>query len=129
MRYAIIENGVVRSVELLDSAEDWTPIEEATLAEAPDQVGPDWTYADGQFSPPPAPSPPRRLIEKSVVQERVNAIGKLDEVMAVLNSQPIYFARWFAPDWPNVYFDDEGLLAILAAVGCTEAEIEAITAP
>lgn len=92
-------------------------------------VGPGWTFDGEEYSPPPPPPQPRRLIAKSTVQERVNTIGKLDEVLAVLNSQSIFFARWFAPDWPNVYFDDEGLLTILAAVGCTPAEIETITAP
>lgn len=76
-----------------------------------------------------ADPPPRRLIAKSVVQERVHAIGKLGDAFAALNAQPILFGRWFAPDWPNVYFDDEALLALLAAIGCTQAEIDAITAP
>ena len=86
-----------------------------------------WTLVPNGLTEEPAP--PRRLIPKSVVQERVNAIGKLDEVLAILNSQSIFFARWFAPDWPNVYFDDEGLLQILSAVGCTPDEIETMTAP
>lgn len=71
----------------------------------------------------------RRLIPKSLIQERVNAIGKLDEAFAILQAQPIFFGRWFAPDWPNVYFDDPGLLQILAAAGCTPEEIAQITAP
>jgi hypothetical protein len=75
------------------------------------------------------PSPPvRRLIRKSVVQERVHAIGKMGAAFTALQSDPISFGRWFAPDWPNVYFDDEGLLAMLEAIGCTEAQIAAITA-
>lgn len=78
--------------------------------------------------PEPEPEPVRRLIAKSVVQERMHAAGKLSAALAALQSQPIFFARWFAPDWPNVYFDDEGLLTVLAAIGCTEAEIAAITA-
>jgi hypothetical protein len=69
----------------------------------------------------------RRVIAKSVVQERANALGKLDAAFAILQSQPIMFGRWFAPDWPNVYFDDEGLLAILAAVGCTPEEVAFVT--
>lgn len=76
----------------------------------------------------PAPPAPRRELPKSTVQERVNAVGKLDEAFAVLNAQPIYFGRWFAPDWPNVYADDEGLLAVLADAGCTADEIATITA-
>jgi len=106
----------------------------------------DWGYAPYETTEPPsafaveaAPmggiqqwedrDPPRRLIPKSVVQERMHALGKLGDAFAALNSSPIYFGRWFAPDWPNVYFDDEGLLQILSAIGCTEAEIDAITAP
>lgn len=79
--------------------------------------------------PDPEPEPVRRLIPKSVVQERMNDIGKLGAAFAALNSNPIFFGRWFAPDWPNVYFDDEGLLSILAAIGCTEAEVASVTAP
>lgn len=71
----------------------------------------------------------RRLIPKSVVQERANAIGKLDALMAALMANPLYFGRWFAPNHPNVYFDDPDLLAMLAAVGCTQAQIDAVTAP
>ena len=75
-----------------------------------------------------SPGLPDRPFKKSIVQERVNAIGKLGTVLAALNAEPLYFARWFAPDWPNVYADDEGLLAVLTAVGCTEGEIATITA-
>lgn len=75
-----------------------------------------------------APSNGRRLIAKSTVQERVNAVGKLGAAFAILQADPISFGRWFAPDWPNVYFDDPGLLAVLEAAGCTPEEIAAITA-
>lgn len=71
---------------------------------------------------------PRRLVRKSLVQERVNAIGKLSEAFAALNANPLAFGRWFAPDWPEVYFDDEGLLSILQSIGCTAEQIEVITA-
>ena len=79
--------------------------------------------------PVPEPDPVRRTIPKSIVQARVAAVGKMEAVFAALMSQPLQFAQWFAPDWPNVYFDDPGLLAVLAAVGCDPAEIEAITGP
>jgi hypothetical protein len=72
---------------------------------------------------------PRRLIPKSLVQERVNAIGKLALAFGALNSDPISFGRWFAPDWPNVYADDPGLLTILDTIGCSPEQVEAITAP
>jgi len=76
-----------------------------------------------------SPSAPRRLIPKSVIQERVNDIGKLEAVLAALQSQAILYARWFAPDWPNVYYNDEAMLFLLDAVGCTPEEITDITAP
>lgn len=72
--------------------------------------------------------PPRRLIPKSTVQERCAAIGKLDELMTALLANPLYFGRWFASDWPRVYADDEGLLAMLRAVGCTPEQIAEVTA-
>jgi len=86
---------------------------------------------DGEaLSAPLAEEPaPRRLIAKSLVQERVHAIDKLGIAFAALQAEPILFGRWFAPDWPNVYADDENLLLLLNAIGCTEAEIAEITAP
>lgn len=81
--------------------------------------------------PDPEPPPPRRTIPKSVVQARVNERGKWADVAALLFTAGlpnIYYARWFAPDWPNVYFDDEGLLLILGQAGCTAEDIAYITA-
>lgn len=75
--------------------------------------------------------PPRRLIPKSVVQERVNAIGKWGAVIGALmpgGVPSIYYGRWFTPDHPNVFFDDADMLAMLNAVGCTSEEIAVITA-
>jgi hypothetical protein len=81
----------------------------------------DATYAD-------LPDPPRREIPKSTVQARLAAIGKFDAVFAILLAQPVFFGKWFAPDWPNVFFDDADMLMLLAAAGCTEGEIAVITA-
>lgn len=77
------------------------------------------------------PDAPRRLIRKSVVQERAEALGKFADLFALLLSYEggIHFGRWFAPDWPNVYFDDPAMLTLLDAVGCTSEEIATITAP
>jgi hypothetical protein len=68
------------------------------------------------------------MIPKSTIQERVNNIGKLGAVLSALQTEPINYVRWFAPDWPQVYFDDAGMLAVLKAVGCTDAQIAIITA-
>jgi hypothetical protein len=74
-----------------------------------------------------AASPPaRRTIPKSLVQARLIDTGKMDAVFAALLSSPANFAKWFAPDWPNVFADDAAMLAVLTAVG---ADIETITAP
>ena len=114
------------------NVEVWTQAPEDTaehlFREATGGAGIGCTWDGEAFVLPPAPTPPRRLIKKSVVQERVNAIGKLGTVLAALNAEPLYFARWFAPDWPNVYFDDPAMLALLSAVGCTQGEIATITA-
>lgn len=80
--------------------------------------------------PDPEPVPePRRLIPKPVVHNRLVALGKLEAAWAVLNSDPDILGRWLMPGHPNVYADDPGLLGVLNAIGCTEAEIEEITAP
>jgi hypothetical protein len=74
------------------------------------------------------PTPPRAQLPKSTVTSRVDAVGKLPVVFGILNSQPSLFAKWFAPDWPNVYVDDAGLLQVLAAAGLTADEIATVTA-
>jgi len=78
------------------------------------------------------PNPPRRKLPKSTVQERVEARGKWEAVVALLftNGLPnINYGRWFAPDHPEVYADDERMLGLLMMAGCTEGEIAEITAP
>ena len=110
----------------------------ALMSDAPPHLEPgDWAVADGDKwikttedpNPPTLPPPPpAALLPKSLIQERVNDLGKLQQVFAILNSQPIMFARWFAPDWPNVNADDAGLHQILAAVGLTDEQIAQVTA-
>jgi len=81
------------------------------------------------LSMPPAPPPPpaeRRLIPKSTIQARLVAAGLFETAFTALLSEPVQFGQWFAPDWPNVYFDDEGMVALLTAIG---ADVAAITAP
>lgn len=81
---------------------------------------------DATFEPLTVAPAPRREVPKSVIQARLIAAGKMDAVFAALFASPADFARWFAPDWPNVFADDERMIEVLAAVG---ADIEAITAP
>lgn len=46
----------------------------------------------------------------------------------LLDQDAVAWARWFTPDWPNVFADDEGLLDFLAAIGLTAEQIAAVTA-
>jgi hypothetical protein len=81
-----------------------------------------WKIARSVIADPPAPVI-RPELPKSTVVARLDAIGKLAPVWAILNAQPILFAQWFAPDWPNVYKDDAGMLQVLAGAGLTADEI------
>jgi hypothetical protein len=67
----------------------------------------------------------RRMIRKSVVQARLIEAGKMNAAYAALTANPVYFARWFAPDHPNVYADDPDAIALLVAIG---ADAEAVMA-
>ncbi len=68
----------------------------------------------------------RRKVRKSIVQARLIEAGKMDAAYTALMASPIYFARWFAPDHPEVYADDPDALMLLAAIG---ADPETIMAP
>jgi hypothetical protein len=72
------------------------------------------------------PAPPRRMIRKSLVQQRLIDAGLMDDAYAALMAHPASFARWFAPDHPRVYADDVDAIALLAAIG---ANAEVILAP
>ena len=52
MRCAIVENGTVVNVILAEA-----PDEALGWIACPDEVSIGWSYVDGEFSPPPAPSP------------------------------------------------------------------------
>jgi len=81
---------------------------------------------DGEDLAPPAITQPRRLIPKSVIQDRLITAGKIGAVLTALQSSPADYVKWFAPDWPNVFADDDRMLEVLDAVG---ADVETITAP
>ena len=55
--YAIIENEIVINIALSDEplAENWIASEEAAIG---------WTYIDGQFSPPPEPTPTQEELDE-----------------------------------------------------------------
>ncbi|WP_292527820.1 hypothetical protein [Mesorhizobium sp.] len=45
---------------------------------------------------------------------------------AALTQNPVYFARWFAPDRPEVYCDDPDAILLVTALGL---DPDAILAP
>lgn len=83
-------------------------------------------YEELKNSPiaPYVPVPPgRQQVLKSVVQARIIEAGKMPAAYAALTENPVYFARWFAPDHPAVNCDDPDAVALVAALGLDPAEI------
>jgi hypothetical protein len=70
----------------------------------------------------------RRTIPKSTVWARLVALGKADEAKTALDANAVAWGRWFSPDWPNVFADDDGLLAFLDALDLSEEQIATVTA-
>ncbi|TIN38843.1 MAG: hypothetical protein E5Y10_25005 [Mesorhizobium sp.] len=84
-------------------------------------------FHDGEnFTGPEPTPPPRQTIRKSVVQARIIDAGKMASAYAALTQNPVYFARWFAPDRPEVYCDDPDAVLLVTALGL---DPDAILAP
>lgn len=62
-------------------------------------------------------APDRVPIRKSTVVTRLIAAGLIEEALSALLANAAAFARWTAPDWPEVYQDDEDVLGLLGAIG------------
>lgn len=65
----------------------------------------------------------RDSLRKSVVVNRLIEAGKIGDAMSALMASPAAFARWTAPDWPEVYRDDPDVLAMLTAIGADATQI------
>lgn len=66
-----------------------------------------------------------RLVRKSVIIDRLHDAGKLDAAYAVLQAAPLYDRqRWESRE--AVYYNDQPLLAVLAAI---DADPDVILAP
>lgn len=72
--------------------------------------------------------PPRYLLKKSTLIRRCHEAGILPAIMSILDMPANVYAkaRWWSPDWPEVYFDDPDMVGMLTAIG---ADIPTITAP
>ena len=66
---------------------------------------------------------PRPQVSKSTVQARIIGAGKMSDAYAMLTANPVAFAQWFAPDWPNIYCDDPDAAAFVTALGLDPAVI------
>lgn len=123
--YARIIDGVVVNVEVW--GEEPPTSSGVTFLETDQAVRGDlW---DGQALIRLAPEADRRLLPKSTVTARLIDLGMAGEVKTALDADAVSWARWISPDWPNVYADDDGLLAFLAVLGLTKAQIALVTAP
>ncbi|MER8628506.1 hypothetical protein NKH55_01850 [Mesorhizobium opportunistum] len=65
----------------------------------------------------------RAKVRKSIVMQRLIDLSKMDQAYAMLAAQPTFFARWFAPDHPEVFADDPDAMAFVAALGLNPAVI------
>lgn len=69
---------------------------------------------------------PRRMVAKSLVQQRLIDAGLMGAARDALWQDPAAWARWFAPDHPRIYADDPEAVALLRAIG---ADPDVIMAP
>lgn len=67
----------------------------------------------------------RRMVRKSTVQARLIEAGLMGVAYAAMTASPVLFARWFAPDQPNVYADDPDAVAFIVALGADVATVMA----
>lgn len=65
----------------------------------------------------------RQMVLKSTVQARIIEAGKMPQAYAALTGNPVYFARWFAPDRPSVYCDDPDAVTLVSTLGLDPAVI------
>lgn len=54
-RHAVIQGEHVVNVIIWDGAEPWQAPEGTEAVQCSNEVGPGWTYAGGEFIPPPVP--------------------------------------------------------------------------
>ena len=68
-------------------------------------------------------APPRRLVMKSQIIDRLNGAGFLAAASAALNADLFTRERWYASDKPGVYADDPAIIAFLSALGADPGTI------
>lgn len=124
MKHARIIDGVVDSISYDLPYFEGGP--EPGWTEVPDDVFAGFSFDGENFTGPEPTPPPRQTVLKSLVQARIIEAGKMASAYAALTQNPVYFARWFAPDRPEVYCDDPDAILLVTALGL---DPDAILAP
>lgn len=127
MKYAVIQNGVITNFVEWDGASPWTPPTSATVAPFSGTGDIGWLWNNGTpVNPnPPAAAPPvvPQFIQRSQGIRQLNAIGKLSQALAVLNSAtPLQQQLWYSPTWGRNDPDLTGLAK--SALGMTDTDID-----
>lgn len=121
-KYAEFETKKEANAHVAAHAERWP---DAFVVKAPEGNVADW-WVEGRTVTVQPPAPPRRMIRKSIVEQRLRAAGKMDAAFALLLKSGDAWTRWYSREHPDVYADDPESLALLEAIG---ADAETIMAP
>lgn len=113
MRYAIIDNGVVSNIILLDDPSLY-PIPATAVT---DDIVIGATYSNGIFTNPQVVTNTNPTVPKSIVMARVIAANKMADAQTALWANPNQFAQWFAPDKPDIECTDPATVAFVKALG------------
>lgn len=127
MRAAIIKNGVVDNVVVVDDADDPGKY---GAQECPDYVGPRWKYAEGKYTPPesavqePEPELPVTFVTATQAKIQLHRAGMLVQTENVIaQSGDVELQLWYAgaQTWR---IDNSHVQQIGGAFGLTPEQIQ-----
>lgn len=124
-RAAIVVEGVVANIILVDPSSDWAPDEGELIRDIPDTANIGDSFSDGSFTPPPPPAP---SVPTSISQAQGMIIlfnrGLLSTVRTMVKNHPYEPIRlWF--DYAGVWERANPYLNALALeLGLTEDQID-----
>jgi hypothetical protein len=119
--YALVnKSGEIVGRTLWDGVSAWSPGDGLTALEETTPMAIGGKVVGGGYVAPetPAPTlpPPRVLLQKSVIIDRLQEAGLLEKAYSVLNEQDLYTQqRWLVRD--AVYVDDPTLVGLLKNLG------------
>lgn len=83
MHYAVVDNGVVRTIAVWDGKTEWDPSPGVAI-KVTGTVGIGWTYDGKTFSPPPLPPVDEETVIKGNQQQKVNLMAEATRRISVL---------------------------------------------